>query len=191
MAAAFTNVSASTKKKMSPTACRAPALRVAAICRCSTRITCAPCSRAIEAVASLEASSTTMISYGSLSDSTPLRMAEIHRPTQASSLCAGTMNEIICASCSIEQRHELSDDITRKDCHGDVAVPPRPAAGGDPADRHARQQQECADDQRTHERGKKPNGGVLLRSKSKRQAAKRQYPGDHNQAPAWHAQSVK
>ena len=66
------------------------------ICRCSTRITCAPCCRAIEAVVSQEPSSTTMISYGSATDSNALRMAEIHRPIQTSSLCAGTINEIIC-----------------------------------------------------------------------------------------------
>src|SRR5580765_2580279 len=50
----------------------------------------------MEAVASLEPSSTTIISCGSPRASAPLRMAETHRPTQASSLCAGTMNEIIC-----------------------------------------------------------------------------------------------
>src|ERR1035437_5148433 len=37
-----------------------------------------------------------MISYGTSRASTPLRMADTHRPTQASSLYAGMMNEIIC-----------------------------------------------------------------------------------------------
>jgi hypothetical protein len=35
---------------------------------------------------------------------------------------------------SIEQWHELPDDITRKDGHGNVAVTPRPATSGDSAD---------------------------------------------------------
>ena len=35
---------------------------------------------------------------------------------------------------SIEHWHELPDDITRKDGHGNVAVAPRPATSGDSAD---------------------------------------------------------
>jgi hypothetical protein len=35
---------------------------------------------------------------------------------------------------SIEQWHELSDGVTRKDGHGNVAVTPRPATSGDSAD---------------------------------------------------------
>ena len=55
-------VSASTKKRTSPRATRAPALRTAAICRRFTGTTRAPNCCAMAAVASVEASSTTMIS---------------------------------------------------------------------------------------------------------------------------------
>ena len=57
-------VSASTKNNRSPCAARPPELRVAEICRWLTGNTVALCCRAISAVASVEASSTTMISYG-------------------------------------------------------------------------------------------------------------------------------
>lgn len=40
----------------------------------------------------------------------------------------------------IEQRRELPDDVTCKNGHCNVAIPPRHAAAGDPADRHAHQQ---------------------------------------------------
>jgi hypothetical protein len=84
------------EKQKSPRACRAPALRVAEICRCSTRrITCAPCCCATVAVESVETSSTATTSFGSPTKSIAVRMAETHRPIQACSLCAGTMNEII------------------------------------------------------------------------------------------------
>ena len=53
-------VSASTNTSRSPPAARAPALRVAAMCRCSTRTIRAPWRTATCAVASVEASSTTM-----------------------------------------------------------------------------------------------------------------------------------
>ena len=62
---ALTCVSASTKTKRSPRAARAPALRVAAMWRCSTRSTRAPAALAIAPVSSLEASSTTTTSCAS------------------------------------------------------------------------------------------------------------------------------
>ena len=62
---ALTSVSASTKSTYSPVHARAPALRVPAIWRFSTRTTRALACSATAAVASLEASSATTISYGS------------------------------------------------------------------------------------------------------------------------------
>src|SRR5688500_16555519 len=49
------------------------------------------------------------------------------------------------ALASIKQWHELPDDITRKDGHGNVSVTPRPASSGDSADGYCRQQQQRAD----------------------------------------------
>jgi hypothetical protein len=60
---------------------------------------------------------------------------------------------------SIEKRHELPDDITRKDRHGYVSVTPRPATRGDSADRYSRQQQQRADSQGAHEHEKQKNVG--------------------------------
>jgi hypothetical protein len=51
-----------------------------------------------------------------------------------------------------ESWHELSNDITRKDGHGQVAIALRSAALGDLADRHARQQRERAQCEHRHQK---------------------------------------
>jgi len=84
-------VSASTKNKTSPCAACAPALRAAAICRRSIRITFAPAFFASSAVASVEASSATIISY--CRSCAASRMASRVDGSSNSSLCAGTMND--------------------------------------------------------------------------------------------------
>src|SRR2546426_33636 len=38
--------------------------------------------------------------------------------------------------CSIEEWHQLSDGITRKDGHGKVSITPRPTTSGDPVPTH-------------------------------------------------------
>src|ERR1043166_4422922 len=58
-------------------------------------MTRAPCCRATAEVASADESSATITSYPSPIPSIALRMAERQRPIHASSLCAGTMKEIM------------------------------------------------------------------------------------------------
>src|SRR3954471_17449427 len=88
---------------------------------------------------------------------------------------------------SIKQWHELPDDITRKDGHGNVAVTPRPATRGDSADGYSHQQKECAKCENGHEKGKKKKLCCIGNC----HAARRQYRGDHSQTPSWHAQSAE
>jgi len=95
IAASVTSVSASTKTSIAPVAARAPALRVAAIWRCSTRTTRAPCARAIAPVRSVDASSTTIVSNGTPSGRAAASIAQSVAPSRSSSSCAGTMKEII------------------------------------------------------------------------------------------------
>jgi len=95
----------------------------------------------------------------------------------------------------------LPDDITRKDGHRNVSVTSGPATSGDSADGYSRQQQQRADPQGAHENANKKNVDVIRVNDNanrfprignpKCQAAKRQYPGDHSQAPSGHAQSVE
>ena len=85
-AASVTTVSASTNTSISPFASLAPALRVAAIWRHFTETTRAPCSRAIAAVRSVDASSTTMTSTGSPSACAAWSIALNVRPRSRSSL---------------------------------------------------------------------------------------------------------
>ena len=94
-ARSLTCVSASTKKNTSPPAARAPALRTAEILRCSTRRVRTPICSAIWGVESVDASSTTMTSYGLASVPIVVRMLSRHLPIHRSSLCAGTTEEII------------------------------------------------------------------------------------------------
>ena len=88
---------------------------------------------------------------------------------------------------SIEQWHELPDDVTRKDGHGNVSVTPRPTTSGDSADGYSREQQQRADPQDAHEHAKKKNAF----HKAKWQAAKGQYPGNHRQAPSGQPQPAE
>ncbi len=92
------SVSASTKTNASPRAARAPALRVAAICRKATGTTRAPAAAARAAVASVEASSTTMISCAAPAAVAAAAIAPTTAATEASSLWAGTTNDSIAAS---------------------------------------------------------------------------------------------
>ena len=88
-----TVVSASTKISKSPCATRAPALRVAAICRCCTwTVRSASCS-AICPVRSVEPSLATTISNRSPSDPAAARMQVNVAARCASSFQAGTMKE--------------------------------------------------------------------------------------------------
>src|SRR3954466_14742569 len=88
-------VSASTKNKYSPRAARAPAFLAAAIWRRLIGITFAPVAEAISGVASVDASSTTMISYGCFEPDAASRIAVKVAESSCSSLYAGTINEII------------------------------------------------------------------------------------------------
>src|ERR1043166_2132269 len=92
---------------------------------------------------------------------------------------------------TIEHWYELSDGVTRKNGHCNVAIPPRPVTRGDSADSYCRQQQQRADRQGAHESGKKPNYVVARIGNPKCQATKRQYPGNHSQAPAWQPQPTE
>src|SRR5213595_1693640 len=83
------------KNKYSPCAARAPAFLEAAIWRRLIGITLAPASDAIFGVASVDASSTTMISYGCVAPDTVSRIAARVYESSCSSLYAGTINEII------------------------------------------------------------------------------------------------
>src|SRR5919106_1773577 len=73
-------------------------------------MTRAPCCWATADVASLDKSSTTITSYCSRLTSTALRMAATHLPIHLSSLCAGTMNEIM-AGRNADRRHLASGYI--------------------------------------------------------------------------------
>src|SRR5258706_8435994 len=88
------SVSASTKTRRSPFAVRAPALRTAEILCRFTRTTEAPSPRATAAVASVEPSSTTMISKRSFSARAESPSVRTVAPIMTSSLYAGTTNEI-------------------------------------------------------------------------------------------------
>jgi hypothetical protein len=87
-------LSASTNTKSSPRAWRAPAFRVAAICRWETATTRAPCSYAMAAVRSLDASSTTTTSNGCPTACAAFPRAFKVRPMSSSSLCAGMIKLI-------------------------------------------------------------------------------------------------
>src|SRR2546430_6977490 len=88
-------VSASTKKRYSPCAARAPAFRAAAIWRRLIRMTFAPACEAISGVASADASSTTITSHGCAAPEAAARIAAVVAESSSSSLYAGMMNEII------------------------------------------------------------------------------------------------
>jgi hypothetical protein len=85
---------------------------------------------------------------------------------------------------SIEQRHELPDDVTRKDGHGDIPIPPRPAASGNSADDYCRQQQKGANREDGEEKPEEENACRPEHC----QKAWRQYRGNHRQAPSRHPQ---
>src|SRR2546430_7645794 len=94
-------VSASTKKRYSPCAARAPAFRAAAIWRRLIRMTFAPACEAISGVASADASSTTITSHGCAAPEAAARIAAIVAESSSSSLYAGMTTEIIVCEGSI------------------------------------------------------------------------------------------
>ena len=92
-------VSASTNTSSGWVVARAPALRVAAMCRCSTRNTRAPWSPAMHAVASVEASSTTSSSYAMSSAVAVRCSASSVAPIRRASSCAGMTKETGGCAC--------------------------------------------------------------------------------------------
>src|SRR5690606_12587263 len=97
-------VSASRNSNRSPRAAAAPALRVAAMCRWDTCSTRAPCERAISAVRSVDASSTTITSTPPGSAAVASRSASRVAPIRRSSSWAGMMTESIAGAGKVDTR---------------------------------------------------------------------------------------
>src|SRR6478672_3301995 len=104
-------VSASTNTSSGCVVARAPALRVAAIWRCSTRSTRAPWSRAMPAVASVDASSTTSSSYARSSAVAAPCSASRVAPIRRASSCAGTTKDT--GGCAFSARPSCTPAVAR------------------------------------------------------------------------------